>query len=275
MLSIHQLSQLLGISAQTIRKYEQQGIFEANRSSANYRKFGRHAITTLMKCRKLMGMGFSIRQILQIADGTTYAEGQIMLREQADELEKEIRLLMDKRRGVVHMHNIMKQIQEKQGTCMLGMAPAVYCCPVLKNTELLIGRDAAFLDKWNEYAFLRHDVKRVPVQALMGGEPVSEYIVEYCARVEDAERLGLDVSHAYRLDPHPCLTAYAVCPADRQPPLHELFSFAADYIREHRLQVVMDPVIFLPFWPLPGSCDDHLLMVVYVDLPEDVQLPSA
>ncbi|MBQ7849652.1 MAG: MerR family transcriptional regulator [Clostridia bacterium] len=273
MLNIRQLSQLLGISPQTIRTYEQHGIFEAERSSANYRKFGRSAITTLMKCRKLMGMGFSIRQILQIASGTTYPQGQLMLREQADALEKEIRLLMDKRRGVVHMHNIMKQIREKQGACVLGTAPAVYCCPVLKNTELLIGKDAAFLDKWNEYAFLRHDVKRIPAAVLMEGTDIHEYTGEYCVRVDDAERLGLDVSHAYRLEEHLCVTAYAVCPADNQPPIGKLFSFAADYIREHRLKIVMDLIIFLPFWPLPSSCDDHLLMAIYVEPPADEQAP--
>lgn len=265
MLNIRELSRLLGISPQTVRKYEEQGIFEAERNSSNYRKFDRSAITTLMKCRKLMGMGFSIRQVMEIARGVTYKEGQKMLKQQAEKLEKEMRLLNAKRNGVVHMYNLMREIEKQKGQCILRNAPEMYFCPVMRNDELLIGKDSAWLDKWNEYAFIRHDVKRVPKEAVLDGSQQKGYVAEYAIPADKAHRIGLDVSHAYHMDEHLCLWAYAVCPANERSSIWERFSFVKGFLQEKRLNVVADPIIFLPFWPQQGEHEDHLMMVLYVE----------
>ncbi len=275
MLNIRQLSKLLGISPQTIRKYEEQGIFAAERSQANYREFDRKGITTLMKCRKLMAMGFSVKQIVEIARGVSYKDGQAMLKRQADELEKEIRMLMNKRRGIAHVYSVMQEIRRKQGSCEFGMAPEAYCYPVVRNDELLIRQDEDALDQWNEFACLRHDVKRFSKEALMEGRRDGGYTGEYCIRAEDVERLGLDVSRAYHVPSHLCVRAYAVRPANTKESVQEIFGFAADFIRENHLRIVMDPVVFLPFWPHEGECEDYLVMVVHVERPGDANDLSA
>lgn len=269
MLSIRKLSQLLGISPQTIRMYEQEGVFEAERIPSSHRRFGRRAITTLLKCRRLLSMGFGVKQVAEISGGVTFRDGQKMLRQRADELEEEIRLLMEKRRHVVNMYNQMRTVHRKQGSCEMAMAPARWCLPVLRNDELLIPDDAPWLDKWNECAFMRRDVKRVPKEALTEGAFALDYTGEYHVCIDDAERMGLDVSHAYRLEEQLCVLAYAVCPADEERPISEIFAFAADYIRENRLRITGELMFFLPFWMHRGDCEDYLMMAVPVERPEE------
>lgn len=265
MLNIRQLSQLLGISSQTIRQYEQHGIFQAARSESNYRKFDRRAIATLMKCRKLMTMGFSIKQIVEIAKGISYKDGQKMLRRQADEIEKEIKLLVEKRKCIAHMYTTIRNIQNRQGTCEIITEPAIYRLPVMRNDKLLFPKGDPMLDKWNEYAFIRHDVKCFSKEALMDGATDGDVVVEYSAKADDALRIGLDVSKANYMESQTVLIAYAACPANEMKPVHELFGFAADYIREHHLNITHDPLLFLPFWPQQGEYDLHFVLGVYID----------
>ena len=89
MATIKQLAKLLGITTQTIRNYESYGIVKTTRDGSNFRAFDEESINTLFKCRRLMSMGFSTKQIVEIANGVSYAEGQKMLKAQAEKIRAE------------------------------------------------------------------------------------------------------------------------------------------------------------------------------------------
>lgn len=113
MLSIRQIARLLGLAPQTIRMYEQYGIFHSNRNDRNYRLFGRHEVSTLIKSRMLQGLGFSMKEIADISKGVSFQESQKTMHQQAQKIEKEICLLQDKHRHLVRLINEHAEIRRK------------------------------------------------------------------------------------------------------------------------------------------------------------------
>jgi len=65
------LASRAGITVRTLRHYHQIGLLqEPARSSNGYRDYNTHALVTVLRIRRLVGLGFSLPQIATILDGT-------------------------------------------------------------------------------------------------------------------------------------------------------------------------------------------------------------
>ena len=71
---ISELSRRTGVSARSLRYYEQQGLFAAERLPNGYRNYGDDAVATVLTIRSLMDLGFPmdlVRTVLPCTGGTT------------------------------------------------------------------------------------------------------------------------------------------------------------------------------------------------------------
>ena len=66
MYSIGEVARLLGVSTQTLRKYERAGLLRMPRSDKNYRHFEAPDITMLMRIRLMRNLGFSLDEISRL-----------------------------------------------------------------------------------------------------------------------------------------------------------------------------------------------------------------
>lgn len=277
MATIKQLAKLLGITTQTIRNYESYGIVKTTRDASNFRAFDEESINTLFKCRRLMSMGFSTKQIVEIANGVSYAEGQKMLKAQAEKIEEEIRYLVQKRNSMPPVFSFMRNIRQKVGTCEFGTSPEGYYLPIMHNGIFLLkDEDLPMLERWNDYAFIRYDVKRVKPQVLFDDMPCEESTIEFFVRAVDAEKAGLDTSLARHTKARLCVRAFSVWPAETDVTIHKKFGFAADFIRDKKLKVIDDLSIFMPFWSNQDSGINHSVMEIFFEQNENcpTEIPS-
>jgi DNA-binding transcriptional MerR regulator len=71
---ISELSRKTGVSARSLRYYEQQGLFEALRQPNGYRDYDENAVATVLTIRSLMDLGFPmdlVRTVLPCTGGDT------------------------------------------------------------------------------------------------------------------------------------------------------------------------------------------------------------
>lgn len=266
MLTIRQLSKLLGITSQMIRTYERYDLVDAQRDDSNYRRFSHNEIVKLLKCRRLLSFGFSTRQIRQMNQGVTYREMQGMLKSRADQLEEEIRLLVQKRNSITPVFNFMKDIHQKNGTCELITAPAAYCLPMICDDQLPLGKEQLpQLESWNKHAFAQIEVRRIRPEVLMEGADTDDIVMEYLINAKDAESIGVDVSLAYLRPECLCVRAYGIWQGELTVPISQNFGFAADFIRKNHLRITADPMIFLPFWIQEEEGMNYSVMEIQVE----------
>ena len=74
---------------------------------------------------------------------------------------------------------------------------------------LLKDEDLPMLERWNDYAFIRYDVKRVKLQMLFEDMPCEETTIEFFVRAVDAEKAGLDTSLAHHTKARLCVRAFS------------------------------------------------------------------
>lgn len=264
--TIRQMSKLLGITSQMIRIYEKQGLVEAERDQSNYRFFGHESFIKLLKCRRMVSFGFSMKQITRMSKGVTYQEMQGMLKSRADQLEDEIRYLVQKRNSITPVFNFMKAIHQKHGSCELLMVPATYCFPVMKGDQLLV--DAAhqnLLESWNKCAFAHIEVRRIKAEMLLDGQPLDDAVMEYLINAETAAAIGVDTSLAYLRQEHLCVRAYAIWDGDLTVDISQRFAFVTDFIQQEHLRIVEDPLLFMPFWFQEEGGMNYSMIEMYVE----------
>ncbi len=270
MLTIRQLSKLLGISSQMIRTYERYDLVDAQRDESNYRHFSHNEIVKLLKCRRLLNLGFSTRQIKQMDQGVSYREMQMMLKKRADQLEEEIRLLVQKRNSITPVFSFMKDIYHKNGTCELVTAPAAYCLPMIHDDTVLLSKEKLkLLESWNKHAFAHIEVRRIKPAVLMEGAAADDIVMEYLINAIEAENIGVDISLAYLRPECLCVRAYGIWRGDLTVPICQTFGFVAEFIRENHLRIVADPMLFLPFWIQEEEGMNYSVMEIQVEKQDD------
>lgn len=73
-----QLADASGVSARSVRHYDERGLLPSRRSSNGYRLFGRDAVVAVTKVRLLLEAGYNLELIAQLLPCTSIA-GEIDL----------------------------------------------------------------------------------------------------------------------------------------------------------------------------------------------------
>ncbi|MFF4741335.1 MerR family transcriptional regulator [Streptomyces sp. NPDC001262] len=105
---IGELSRRTGVSARSLRYYEQQGLLTACRDASGYRRYGADAVETVGRIRELLAAGLgteAIREVLPCAHGGPALEScDLTLRvlgEQLGRIDAEMAELRRRREALV------------------------------------------------------------------------------------------------------------------------------------------------------------------------------
>ncbi len=111
--SVGEIASILGISPQTLRKYEQKGIIHPWRESNNYRLFETPDITSLFRIRLWRNMGFSLREIQELVNHNRKSCIQELYCKRIKSLNDEIvRLQMMKQSAEIHQQFYKEQSEQ-------------------------------------------------------------------------------------------------------------------------------------------------------------------
>ena len=90
-MTIKEVETLTGITKANIRFYEKEGLLAPGRSSNNYREYSEDDVEHLRKIRIFRIMGFSVAQILRLADQPQRAA--VLMEARAGQIQKEVKEL--------------------------------------------------------------------------------------------------------------------------------------------------------------------------------------
>jgi len=94
-MQVGELSQRTGVSVRAIRYYEQAGLVDAVRLPNGYRDFPPAAVERVMVIRELLSSGFTLDEVLSLADCLQYGTPSASCRVQTVELYREKLLRLD------------------------------------------------------------------------------------------------------------------------------------------------------------------------------------
>ncbi len=177
--SVGEIASILGISAQTLRKYEQKGIISTTREDNNYRSFEAPDITMLFRIRLWRNMGFSFREIQELLDRNRSTDITELYENRIESLQHQIdRLQMMKNSAEMHQQFYQQQ-KENVGRIRIERAEEEYCFFYRQNRKVL-------------NHFLNNDLLK---EALCYSPPF-RYVIELPASREEIRKSGYRVGLA-------------------------------------------------------------------------------
>ncbi|MEU4545667.1 MerR family transcriptional regulator [Nonomuraea dietziae] len=105
---IGELAELTGVSARSLRYYEQHGLIKARRESNGYRHYDPSDVELVSEIRSLLTVGFTLEDARPFVDclraghatGASCAESMAVSRRKLAEIDEEIRVLLARRAEV-------------------------------------------------------------------------------------------------------------------------------------------------------------------------------
>ncbi|GAA2407613.1 MerR family transcriptional regulator [Nonomuraea africana] len=105
---IGELAELTGVSARSLRYYEQHGLIKARRGTNGYRHYDPSDVELVSEIRSLLTVGFTLEDARPFVDclraghatGSSCAESMAVSRRKLAEIDEEIRVLLARRAEV-------------------------------------------------------------------------------------------------------------------------------------------------------------------------------
>ena len=165
-------AKLLGVSPETLRLYERNGILVSDRGEGEngYRYYSRLDITALMRARSYHQYGFSMRETEALinTDDTNYILEEYKLR--AERLEEEI---LFKRHVLDYLQRIsalLEQLSSDLWTVRMEKSPGMYRLEFMKGNDLLLSAEQmGMFSQWVGLAPFAFPSQRNSWEALKGG----------------------------------------------------------------------------------------------------------
>lgn len=151
-INISDLAKIINVTAETLRKYDKQGIIQALREENSYRTYSSWELTKLIRTRQLRLEGNSLIEIHDLFEKKNVKDSITHIQMKCEELEKEIeekqRLLswLKYRIDLINSYNLHNEdpwIQHES---------AIYCCVFMVGNTLTpkSGEELDQLQKWME-----------------------------------------------------------------------------------------------------------------------------
>ena len=257
-------AKLLGVSPETLRLYERNGILVSDRGEGEngYRYYSRLDITALMRARSYHQYGFSMQETEALinTDDTDYILEEYKLR--AERLEEEI---LFKRHVLDYLQRIsalLEQLSSDLWTVRMEKSPGMYRLEFMKGNDLLLSAEQmGMFSQWVGLAPFAFPSQRNSWEALKGGADESYSalgILEEDARKLAASGSGRPVSpgreggapagrlqdllsHGVYYPPSACL--YTVVEfTEENASCVQYLSHLLRYVKEHRIKAAGDPI---------------------------------
>lgn len=123
---IGELTRLLGLNPQTLRRYEEQGLIHSTRDAdSGYRMYESTHLSLLMQMRLYRNYGFSVRESIDLfKHDLTFANG--LFGKRLDELDEEIARLTEIRRCTRLHWELLQDCEREAGTFRMALRPRTY-----------------------------------------------------------------------------------------------------------------------------------------------------
>lgn len=135
---ISRVASMLGLSANTLRMYEQEGIIPIRKNKRNgYRYFTAYDITQLMRSRIYRGYGFSLQDTGKLLQGSSREDILFMLERRDRDMEQEMQLMKMKQEQLSSFIERLQEIDSLAGRFIYRERPAMFVMKYRMQDKLL------------------------------------------------------------------------------------------------------------------------------------------
>lgn len=243
------ISDILGISAQTIRMYEQNGIVCSNKNQENgYRYFNRTHLNVLTWARAYRSLGFSMKDTARLLNECDVDEALACYAQRGEDMEREMELFRLRQRLLAERAQTIREAKEHLGEISIRQSPACYVCHLMDRDEVTADRqEKACVRKWSQnmpfawpVAVLREERKSdsVPGESLR------------MIRAEHVRVLGLQMEPPVRyIPPRRCVHTFFMRKGETERSFHHNLVGTFEEMHAKGLQVagdiLVEPLIIL------------------------------
>lgn len=229
-------ARMVGLDPSTVRYYQKHGLPERKRDENGYRVFDHYDAFTMNYFRGLCARGFSINESIQMLEGTSRAELIRRLRENREEMDRELILLSARRLWTEETLRILDRVE--RGEDLIWRAPVedLYFLPASVDGDFALAQENGDLRAfWEDLLGCTRTAGAVDASGFARGERMT---INWGETVTAATftQLGYPADGTVRkLEMGDCLCFYA----GRKDPEHivlEDYPEVQNYLKEHRLR---------------------------------------
>lgn len=238
------VARMLGVSPETIRLYERNGILTSERKEGDsgYRYYGRLDVTALLRARSYHQYGFSLRETEALinTDDVDFVQRQYQSR--TESLEAEI---FHKQKILSYLREIsalLEGLKEELWTIRVADSPGIYRLEFMKGEELILRTEQQELfSRWVGLAPFSFPSQRNCWKALEQGE--DESFSALGIMEEDARTLGMPefLAKGVYHPPSSCLYTVVKIAGENASCVQYLEHLRA-YVHENQITVTGDPI---------------------------------
>jgi DNA-binding transcriptional MerR regulator len=203
---IHDASELVGISRQTILYYEKTGAISNSRDEATgYRFFSPLDMSILMRARMYHAYGLNLKDVAGMIHKKTLQDIIAVFHSRETAMEKEIEWMRYQR---LHLQRYITQLEEADasvGCIRFTERPGLFCLLCRNNQSITRNkRLRKYVKKWMEYMPIPQ-----PLVVCNTHEKI-DYDLGFCLTSEDAKQLNITAdASVFYLEPIPCVYSVA------------------------------------------------------------------
>ena len=238
------VARLLGVSPQTLRLYEQNGILTSERGEGEngYRYYSRLDITALMRARAYHQYGFSMKETEGLINAGDVDYVLEEYRRRARELEAELFLKQRILEYLRQMSSLLERLPGQLWTIRRAVSPGIYRLEFMKGDQLILTPEQMeIFPHWVGLAPFAFPSQRNSWEGILRGQDISYSalgVMEEDARALDMPApLRGGVYHP----PFPCLcTVVEFSGSDAS--CAGYMAHLRDYTETHGITVTGDPI---------------------------------
>lgn len=135
------LSKILNVSSNTIRRYEEMGYLNSNREDqSSYRYFDDSDVAKMVFISKYRKIGFNHEQIAQLFQ-SGFMDNIALCKDKLEEIDRQIETLSAIRHMLKDDIQLMTRVREQQDELFERDCVGVYYVPYQKNGKLLVDKE--------------------------------------------------------------------------------------------------------------------------------------
>lgn len=237
------ISDILGISPQTIRMYEQNGIVCSNKNQENgYRYFNRTHLNVLTWARAYRSLGFSMKDTARLLNECDVDEALDCYAQRGEEMEREMELFRLRQRLLAERAEVIREARDHLGEISIRKSPACYVCHLMDRDEMTASRqEKACVRAWNQNmpfawpaAVLREE---------QNGDPIPGESLRII-RAEHARVLRLEMEPpVHYLPARRCVHTFFMRQGETERSFHHNLAYVFDDMRAKGLRATGDTLV--------------------------------
>lgn len=233
---IAEFARMVGLDPSTVRYYQKHGLPERKRDGNGYRVFDHYDAFMMNYFRGLCARGFSINESIKMIDGTSRAELIQRLRENREEMDRELILLSARRLWTEETLRILERVEKGEDLLWRARVEDLYFLPASVGEDFALAQKNSDLREfWEDWLGCTRTAGTVDAPRFAQGERLTISWGETVTATDFAQ-LGYPADDTVqKLKMGDCLCFYA----GRKEPEHITLADYPEverYLKEHDLR---------------------------------------